>query len=139
MSSATTGSFAAACSSTRPRLRRTRSGPTSRTRTRVNLAIGGSYRHDSGIHADLGYQFILLTGQTSTLPQFPGDYGGFANVLGLSLGYTTPKAKEALNLPPADATPEGMTPPPPDAAPVPPPTTPEPTPAAPAPAPPPAL
>lgn len=123
-------------------------GPDIPDSTRVNLAIGGTYRHDSGIHLDAGYQFILLTGQASTLPQFPGDYGGFVNLLGLSVGYSTPKAKEALNLPPPDATPEGMTPPPegatpppggmtpppPDAAPVPAPTTPEPTPA-----PPPAL
>jgi long-chain fatty acid transport protein len=106
-------------------------GPDIPDSTRVNLAIGGTYRHESGIHVDAGYQFIVLTGQTSTLPQFQGDYGGFVNLLGLSVGYTTPKAKEAMNLPPAD-----LTPPPPDAAPAPAPApgTPEP-----APAPPPAL
>ena len=97
--------------------------------TRVNFAVGGTWKHESGIHVDLGYQFIILTGKTSTLPQFPGDYGGFANVLGLSIGYSTPKAKEALNLPPAD-----LTPPPGDTTPAPADTTP-----APAPAPPPAL
>jgi long-chain fatty acid transport protein len=96
---------------------------------RINLALGGSWRHESGIHVDAGYQFIILTGKTSTAPGFPGDYGGFVNILGLTVGYTTPKEKEALNLPPAD-----ITPPPADAAPPPPPTTPEP-----APAPPPAL
>ena len=80
-------------------------GPDIPDSTRMNLALGGTWRHDSGIHVDVGYQFILLTGQTSTLPQFPGDYGGFANVLGLSLGYSTPKVKEALLLPPADVTP----------------------------------
>jgi long-chain fatty acid transport protein len=97
--------------------------------TRINLALGGTWKHESGVHVDLGYQFIILTGKTSTAPAFPGDYGGFVNILGLSIGYTTPKAKEeALNLPPADATP-----PPPDAAPAPDPaaTPPEPAPAAP--------
>jgi long-chain fatty acid transport protein len=92
--------------------------------TRVNLAVGGTWKHDSGIHVDVGYQFIILTGKTSTNAALPGDYGGFANVLGISFGYTTPKTKEALNLPPADATP-----PPSDAAPAPAPTTPETTPA----------
>ena len=98
--------------------------------TRINLALGGTWKHESGVHVDLGYQFIILTGKTSTAPAFPGDYGGFVNVLGLSVGYSTPKAKEALNLPPADLTP------PLDPAPAPAPTNPD---AAPAPAPLPAL
>jgi long-chain fatty acid transport protein len=101
--------------------------------TRVNLAIGGTWKHDIGIHVDVGYQFIILTGKTSTVAAFPGDYGGFANVLGISIGYTTPKAKEASNwVDPAGA--GGEAPPPPPEAPsttpaqpdVPPVTTPDP-------------
>lgn len=75
--------------------------------TRVNLALGGTWKHESGIHVDAGYQFIILTGKTSTAPGFPGDYGGFVNILGLSIGYTTPKEKvvEASNEPPPEMTP----------------------------------
>lgn len=58
--------------------------------TRVNLALGGTYRHQSGFHLDLGYQFIILTGKTSTAPQLPGEYGGIVNILGISVGYSTP-------------------------------------------------
>jgi long-chain fatty acid transport protein len=102
--------------------------------TRVNLAVGGTWKHQSGVHVDVGYQFIILTGKTSTVAAFPGDYGGFANVLGISIGYATPKAKEASNwvdpagaggepppAPPSDA--PTTTPNPPDAPPV---TTPDP-------------
>ena len=91
--------------------------------TRINLALGGTWKHESGVHVDLGYQFIILTGKTSTAPALPGDYGGFVNILGLSVGYSTPKAKEALNLPAADVTP------PVDPSPAPAPTTPDATPA----------
>jgi long-chain fatty acid transport protein len=80
--------------------------------TRVNLALGGTWRHESGVHVDVGYQFILLTGKTSTVQAFPGDYGGFAQVLGITIGYATPKAKEASNwVDPAGA--GGEVPPPP--------------------------
>jgi len=80
--------------------------------TRVNLAIGGTWKHDSGVHVDVGYQFIILTGKTSTVAAFPGDYGGFAQVLAITVGYGTPKAKEASNwVDPAGA--GGETPPPP--------------------------
>ena len=80
--------------------------------TRVNFAIGGTWKHESGVHVDVGYQFILLTGKTSTVAALPGDYGGFANVLGISIGYRTPKAKQASNwVDPAGA--GGEAPPPP--------------------------
>lgn len=81
---------------------------------RVNLALGGTWKHESGFHVDVGYQFIILTGKTSTVASLPGDYGGFAQVLGISLGYATPKAKEASNwVDPAGAGGE-VAPPPPD-------------------------
>jgi long-chain fatty acid transport protein len=109
--------------------------------TRVNLALGGTWRHESGVHVDVGYQFIILTGKTSTAPAFPGDYGGFVNILGLTVGYSTPPTKEALNMtapeppppdvtapapanePPPATTPAQPPPPvaPPDATPTPPP------------------
>ncbi len=57
--------------------------------TRINLAIGGTYRHSSGVHLDLGYQHLILITKTSTAPQLPGDYGGFADILGVSLGYSS--------------------------------------------------
>lgn len=61
--------------------------------TRLDLAVGGSYHHPSGFHVDLGYLLVLLLSQTSTSPIMPGEYGGFANVLGLSVGYAPPRAK----------------------------------------------
>jgi len=72
--------------------------------TRVNLAIGGTYRTLSGIHADVGYQFIIITSRSSTAPQLPGDYSGFVNVLGLSLGYTTPPDRGRGVAPPPTTT-----------------------------------
>ena len=96
--------------------------------TRVNLALGGTWKHESGVHVDVGYQFIILTGKTSTVQAFPGDYGGFAQVLGISVGYATPKAKEASNwvdpagvggeAPPPPMDTPTTTPAPPDAPPV---------------------
>lgn len=58
---------------------------------RINLAVGGSYRHSSGFYADLGYQLLLLLERESASPELPGTYGGFANILGLSVGYRTPE------------------------------------------------
>lgn len=57
--------------------------------TRLNLALGGGWRHRSGLYADLGYQFVYFFSKNSTAPQLPGDYAGFVNVVGLSVGYTT--------------------------------------------------
>lgn len=84
--------------------------------TRVNLAVGGTWKHESGFHVDVGYQFIVLTGKTSTVAALPGDYGGFAQVLGISVGYATPKAKEASNW--VDPAAGGLEPPPPPPPPV---------------------
>ncbi len=96
----------------------------------MNLAVGGTYKTDMGVHVDLGYQFLVLTGKTSTAPAFPGDYGGFVNIVGVTIGYTTPsEKKEATNVPPPDdrPTPAEPEPPPPPAVTPPPPVTPSPT------------
>ncbi|MDB4946071.1 MAG: rane protein involved in aromatic hydrocarbon degradation [Labilithrix sp.] len=88
--------------------------------TRVNLAAGGTYRTDFGLHVDLGYQFIALTGKTSTVPQLPGDYGGFVNIIGITVGYTTPdKKKDDEPPPPSDIPPPPADPNPPVVAPAP--------------------
>jgi long-chain fatty acid transport protein len=73
--------------------------------TRINLAIGASWKHESGVKVDLGYQFIIVTTKSSTAPQFKGDYSGLVNILGISVGFGTPKAKEPSNAPPPDLTP----------------------------------
>jgi len=57
---------------------------------RLNLALGAGYKHRSGIHADLGYQLILLFKKPSTAPQLPGDYGGTVNIVGITVGYVSP-------------------------------------------------
>jgi long-chain fatty acid transport protein len=90
---------------------------------RLNIALGGSYYHQSGFHADLGYQYLILFSHKSTLPQLPGEYGGNVNILGISLGYATPvkKAEPAqpepsnmeANPPPAAGDTTSPTPPPP--------------------------
>jgi long-chain fatty acid transport protein len=61
---------------------------------RLNLAAGGSYVHRSGIHVDLGYQFIILFSKTSSAPPLFGEYGGSVNVLGLTVGYRSPTREE---------------------------------------------
>jgi len=61
--------------------------------TRVNLAAGGTWKHESGVHVDLAYQFIFVTKGESTFAPLPGEYGGFVNILGLTVGYTKPQAK----------------------------------------------
>ena len=86
--------------------------------TRVNLALGGSYKHESGFYLDVGYQLIILTGKTSTAPQLPGDYGGLANILGFSVGYRTPKKPEPTAfIDPAAGGEGGLGAPPPESAP----------------------
>jgi long-chain fatty acid transport protein len=60
---------------------------------RLNLAAGGSYVHPSGFRLDLGYQYLFLFKRTSTAPQLPGDYSGFVNIVGISIGYRTPSAR----------------------------------------------
>jgi long-chain fatty acid transport protein len=59
--------------------------------TRLNIAVGGSYYHSSGFRVDLGYQFLVVFKRTSTAPQLPGDYSGFVNLVGLSVGYAMPE------------------------------------------------
>jgi len=58
---------------------------------RVNLAVGAGYRHPSGLGVDLGYQLVVLFNRTSTAFQLPGRYSGEGNVVGISVGYRTPK------------------------------------------------
>jgi long-chain fatty acid transport protein len=60
---------------------------------RLNLAAGGTYAHPSGFRVDLGYQFLFVLKRTSTLPQLPGDYSGFVNIIGVSVGYRTPASR----------------------------------------------
>lgn len=103
--------------------------------SRLNLAAGVGYAHDSGIRVDVAYQWVQLFNKTSTAPQLPGEYGGFANILGISVGYATPVEKhEAEPLPPPEPPPvetttPATTPTPPPAEPTaPPPPTPEPAP-----------
>jgi len=57
--------------------------------TRMNFAVGGTYRHKSGLYVDLGYELIVLLSQTSTAPQLPGTYSGYANIVGLGVGFKT--------------------------------------------------
>jgi long-chain fatty acid transport protein len=62
---------------------------------RVNLAAGASYKHPSGFGVDLGYELVVLFNRTSTAAQLPGSYTGDGHVIGISVGYRTPK-KNAL-------------------------------------------
>lgn len=109
--------------------------------SRINLAAGVGYAHDSGIRVDVAYQWVQLLSKTSTAPQLPGEYGGFANILGISVGYATPAEKHAAAEPPMEEPPPTTTPPPVEPAEpaTPPPATPPPTttPEAPPPPPPP--
>jgi long-chain fatty acid transport protein len=59
---------------------------------RLNLAIGGTYKHDSGVFVDVGYQFIKLFAKTGTNPNFPGESSGLVNILGVSVGFTQTRA-----------------------------------------------
>ncbi len=82
---------------------------------RLNLAVGGSYWHDSGFHADLGFQYLIMFAHKSTYAPFPGEYGGNPIILGITLGYSNtsagkPKKKSPDN---NDVPPEGAQPPPP--------------------------
>ncbi|HLT29683.1 MAG TPA: OmpP1/FadL family transporter [Myxococcaceae bacterium] len=53
---------------------------------RFKVALGAGYTFLDRFTADLGYQFVLLTGKESTAPHFPGKYTGTAHVFGLTLG-----------------------------------------------------
>ena len=56
----------------------------------LNLAIGGTYMHESGFHVDAGYQFIVFFKHDTNAPQLPGEYGGIVDLLGLTVGFSTP-------------------------------------------------
>jgi long-chain fatty acid transport protein len=60
---------------------------------RLNLAVGGSYYHPSGLHVDLGYQLLLVFEKKSTALLLPGDYSGIVNIVGVTVGYRTPTAR----------------------------------------------
>jgi len=63
---------------------------------RLGLAVGLGYLHPSGFGVDLGYQLLVLFSKTSTVPPpLAGAYSGEGNILGISVGYRTPK-KAAL-------------------------------------------
>lgn len=57
--------------------------------TRLSFSLGGGYQHKSGVRVDLAYQLVLLLSRTSTAPQMPGDYSGYANILSLGVGWST--------------------------------------------------
>jgi long-chain fatty acid transport protein len=59
--------------------------------TRLNIAVGASYYHFTGFHVDLGYQFLAVFKRPSTAPQLPGEYSGFVNLVGLSVGFAMPE------------------------------------------------
>ena len=82
---------------------------------RLNLALGVGYQHGSGIHADLGYQLIVLLKTSSSAPQLPGEYGGWVHILGITVGYATP-SRTAAGRP---SLPQMETPPPETARPAP--------------------
>ena len=57
---------------------------------RINFAVGGGYRHKSGLRFDLGYEFLALMSRTSTAPELSGTYSGFANIVTLGVGFGYP-------------------------------------------------
>ena len=61
--------------------------------TRLGFSVGGGYRHKSGLRVDLGYELIVLLSRTSTAPQLPGDYSGYANVLSLGVGWESARMR----------------------------------------------
>jgi long-chain fatty acid transport protein len=62
---------------------------------RVNVAVGVGYAHPSGFSLDVGYQLLVLFSKTSTATPLAGTYSGLGNIIGISVGYRTPK-KPAL-------------------------------------------
>lgn len=53
---------------------------------RFKVAIGAGYSFGS-LRVDGAYQFVLLTGERSSHPDFAGTYSGTAHVLGVTLGW----------------------------------------------------
>ena len=55
--------------------------------TRIKVAAGVGWHHQSGFKIDFGFQFVALMNQHSGATGFPGTYGGTAEVMSLTLGY----------------------------------------------------
>jgi long-chain fatty acid transport protein len=55
--------------------------------TRVKVTLGGGWKSDFGLSADLAYQLVFLQSQKSTAPGFSGTYSGMAHVVSLNVGY----------------------------------------------------
>jgi long-chain fatty acid transport protein len=53
---------------------------------RVNIAAGAGYQWDK-FAVDAGYQLVVITHATTTLPQLPGTYSGVANLLSVTFGF----------------------------------------------------
>ena len=87
-------------------------GPDIPDANRLNLAIGATYKHDSGFFVDAGFQFIKLFTKTSTNPNYPGEAGGVVSILALSVGYTQTRRPGMSNLPGDPPTGPETTPPP---------------------------
>jgi long-chain fatty acid transport protein len=58
---------------------------------RVNVAAGVGYTHPSGFSLDVGYQLVVLFSKTSTATPLAGAYSGVGNIIGISVGYRTPR------------------------------------------------
>ena len=58
---------------------------------RVNVAVGVGYAHPSGFSLDVGYQLLVLFSKTSTATPLAGTYSGLGNIIGISVGYRTPR------------------------------------------------
>ena len=72
--------------------------------SRVKVAAGVSWHHDSGFRVDFGYQFVALLAQNSLAPGFNGTYSGTAQVIGLNVGFRMPSTSVS-DVVPADAPP----------------------------------
>lgn len=58
---------------------------------RMNVAVGVGYAHPSGFSLDVGYQLLVLFSKTSTATPLAGTYSGLGNIIGISVGYRTPR------------------------------------------------
>jgi long-chain fatty acid transport protein len=62
--------------------------------TRLAFSLGGGYLHKkSGLRFDVAYELVLLLSRTSTAPQLPGDYSGYANIVSVGVGWSSPRPK----------------------------------------------
>ena len=53
---------------------------------RLKVTFGAGYAFGAA-RLDAGYQLVVLTGATSSFPDFPGEYSGLAHVVGVTFGY----------------------------------------------------